>query len=126
MGCLICREVFCVCGQAGRSMPGATMFAGQPPARVWGVSRNRSLNRWLLACRPEASVVRRLPFVTAASIKPHMAWWASSPDGRAHDGAGGGSASALAHDYRRQCRARVDAELVVDARQVTLDRFLAE
>src|SRR5215813_4228864 len=30
-----------------------------------------------------------------------------------------------AHDYCRQCRARVDVELVVDPRQMALDRFLA-
>src|SRR5215472_4827388 len=28
---------------------GATMLAVRPPARVWGVSRNRSPNQWLLA-----------------------------------------------------------------------------
>src|SRR5690348_15220102 len=37
-----------LCVVAGLVPTAATMFTGQPPARVWGVSRNRSLNRRLL------------------------------------------------------------------------------
>jgi hypothetical protein len=59
---------------AGPMPTGATMLAVRPPTRVWGVSRNRPLNQWLLARRPAGPVTRGLPLAAAASPRPHVAW----------------------------------------------------